>query len=76
MKTVVFILVILKGSEVMEEAEIGNYQDCSWHMSLINKKGTGSPYSAYCKPKLKRLLIEMDNVNRLQHYTDGEIESA
>ena len=56
MKTVVFILVILKGSEIVEEAEIGNYQDCSWHMSLINKKGTGSPYRAYCKPKLKTIV--------------------
>ena len=56
MKTVVFILVILKGSEVMEEAEIGNYQDCSWHMSLINKQGDGNPYSAYCKPKLKTIV--------------------
>jgi len=54
MKTLVFVLVILKGSEIMEEAEIGNYQDCSWNMSLINKPG--NPYSAYCKPKLKMIV--------------------
>ena len=53
MKTLVFVLVILKGSEIMEEAEIGSNQDCSWHAALINKQGDGNPYSAYCKPKLK-----------------------
>tara|TARA_R110002012_G_scaffold15474_2_gene61582 strand:- start:1550 stop:1732 length:183 start_codon:yes stop_codon:yes gene_type:complete len=56
MTTVIFILVIMKGSEEVEEADFGSHQDCSWYASLINRANTGSPYSAYCKPKLKTIV--------------------
>tara|TARA_R100000234_G_scaffold45162_1_gene26957 strand:+ start:2062 stop:2244 length:183 start_codon:yes stop_codon:yes gene_type:complete len=56
MKTLIFILVIMKGSEQVDEADFGSHQDCSWHASLINRANTGSPYSAYCKPKLKMIV--------------------
>ena len=51
-KTVVFILVLMKGSEVVDEGKVGNYQTCSWHVSQINVAGKNSPYSAYCRPEL------------------------
>jgi len=54
MTSLVFILVIMKGSEVMEEAEIGSYSDCTYHMNHINIAGKSSPYSAYCKPTFKK----------------------
>tara|TARA_A200000113_G_scaffold54824_1_gene45808 strand:+ start:1393 stop:1566 length:174 start_codon:yes stop_codon:yes gene_type:complete len=54
MKSVVFILVIMKGSEVIEEGEIGNYGKCTYYMKQINIAGTSSPYSAYCKPTFKK----------------------
>jgi hypothetical protein len=56
MKTLVFILVIMEGSKQVDEADFGNYQDCSWHASLINRANDSSPYSAYCKPKLKMIV--------------------
>ena len=51
-KTVIFILVLMKGSEVVDEGIVGNYQTCSWHVSKINVAGNNSPYSAYCRPEL------------------------
>ena len=54
MKSVVFILVIMKGSEVIEEGKIGDYGKCTYYMQQINIAGTGSPYSAYCKPTFKK----------------------
>jgi len=43
----------MKGSEVVDEGQVGSYQTCSWYVSQINRAGNNSPYSAYCKPVLK-----------------------
>ena len=51
-KTVVFVLVLLKGSEVVDEGSVGSFQKCDWYIQQINRAGNNSPYSAYCKPIL------------------------
>jgi len=52
MKAVVFVLVLMKGSEVVDEGSVGSFQKCDWHVQQINVAGKNSPYSAYCKPIL------------------------
>ena len=52
MKTVIFVLVLMKGSQIEDEGRVGTYQKCSWLVSQINRAGNNSPYNAYCKPVL------------------------
>jgi|TARA_R100000655_G_scaffold8808_2_gene22680 hypothetical protein len=53
MKTIIFILVIMEGTEVVDEVEIGSYQNCSWNMEQINRANTGRDYSAFCRPWIR-----------------------
>ena len=46
----IFILEIMEGTEVVDEVEIGSYQNCSWNMEQINRANTGRDYSAFCRP--------------------------
>ena len=54
MKTLVFMLVILKGTEIYDETmQYGSIDKCSWYAEKINfynKRQTRNDYSAYCKP--------------------------
>ena len=56
MKTLVFILVILEGSEIYDESmQYGSLDKCNWYANKINfynEKQTRNTYSAYCKPKV------------------------
>ena len=54
MKTLVFILVILEGTQIYDESlEYGSIDKCSWYANKINfynERQTRNTYSAYCKP--------------------------
>ncbi len=56
MKTLVFILVIMEGTKIIDEADMGSFQKCSWHMKQINisHKNNYHNYQAFCKPKFKK----------------------
>ena len=54
MKTLVFVLVILEGTQIYDESlQYGSIDKCSWYANKINfynEKQTRNTYSAYCKP--------------------------
>ena len=54
MKTLVFALVILEGTQIYDESlQYGSIDKCSWYASKINfynERQTRNTYSAYCKP--------------------------
>jgi hypothetical protein len=54
MKTLVFILVILEGSEIYDDTlQYGSIDRCNWYAKKINfynERQTRNTYSAYCKP--------------------------
>ena len=56
MKTLVFILVILKGTDIDDETmQYGSIDKCSWYAEKINfynQRQTRNNYSAYCKPRV------------------------
>jgi len=54
MKTLVFVLVILEGTQIYDESlQYGSIDKCNWYASKINfynERQTRNTYSAYCKP--------------------------
>ena len=54
MKTLVFILVILEGSEIYDDSlQYGSIDRCNWYANKINfynERQTRNTSSAYCKP--------------------------
>ena len=54
MKTLVFILVILEGSEIYDDTlQYGSIDRCNCYAKKINfynERQTRNTYSAYCKP--------------------------
>jgi len=56
MKTLIFVLVILENSKVVDEQmEYPSLQRCSWYAQEINRAGNNQSsnyYTAYCKPKV------------------------
>ena len=54
MKTLVFILVILEGSEIYDDTlQYGSLDRCNLYSKKINfynERQTRNTYSAYCKP--------------------------
>ena len=54
MKTLVFALVILEGTQIYDESlQYGSIDKCNWYASKINfynERQTRNTYSAYCKP--------------------------
>ena len=54
MKILVFILVILEGSEIYDDTlQYGSIDKCNWYANKINfynERQTRNTYSAYCKP--------------------------
>jgi|TARA_R100000664_G_C2712207_1_gene108591 hypothetical protein len=54
MKTLVFALVILEGTQIYDESlQYGSIDKCSWYANKINfynERQTRNTYSAYCKP--------------------------
>jgi len=54
MKTLVFALVILEGTQIYDESlQYGSIDKCNWYANKINfynEKQTRNTYSAYCKP--------------------------
>ena len=58
MKTLIFALVILEGTQIYDESlQYGSIDKCNWYANKINfynERQTRNTYSAYCKP----LLIE------------------
>ena len=54
MKTLVFVLVILEGTQIYDESlQYGSIDKCSWYANKINfynQRQTRNTYSAYCKP--------------------------
>jgi|TARA_R100001163_G_scaffold63333_1_gene55069 hypothetical protein len=54
MKTLIFVLVILEGTQIYDESlQYGSIDKCSWYANKINfynQRQTRNTYSAYCKP--------------------------
>ena len=54
MKTLLFALVILEGTQIYDESlQYGSIDKCSWYANKINfynERQTRNTYSAYCKP--------------------------
>ena len=54
MKTLVFVLVILEGTQIYDESlQYGSIYKCNWYANKINfynERQTRNTYSAYCKP--------------------------
>ena len=54
MKTLVFVLIILEGTQIYDESlQYGSIDKCSWYANKINfynQRQTRNTYSAYCKP--------------------------
>ena len=54
MKTLVFVLVILEGTQIYDESlRYGSIDKCNWYANKINfynERQTRNTYSAYCKP--------------------------
>ena len=54
MKTLVFILVILEGTQIYDQSlQYGSMDKCNWYANKINfynERQTRNTYSAYCKP--------------------------
>jgi hypothetical protein len=56
MKVLLFVLVILEGTEVYDDSiAYGSIDKCNWYASKINfynERQTRNNFSAYCKPKV------------------------
>ena len=54
MKTLIFALVILDGTQIYDESlQYGSIDKCNWYANKINfynERQTRNTYSAYCKP--------------------------
>ena len=54
MKVLLFVLVILEGTEIYDDSiSYGSIDKCNWYASKINfynERQTRNTYSAYCKP--------------------------
>ena len=54
MKTLVFVLVILEGTQIYDESlQYGSIDKCNWYANKINfynERQTRNTYSDYCKP--------------------------
>ena len=54
MKVLLFVLVILEGTEIYDDSiEYGSIDKCNWYANKINfynERQTRNTYSAYCKP--------------------------
>ena len=54
MKTLVFALVILEGTQIYDESlQYGSIDKCNWYANKINfynERQTRNTHSAYCKP--------------------------
>ena len=54
MKTLVFALVILEGTQIYDESlQYGSIDKCNWYdnkINFYNERQTRNTYSAYCKP--------------------------
>ena len=54
MKTLIFALVNLEGTQIYDESlQYGSIDKCNWYASKINfynERQTRNTYSAYCKP--------------------------
>ena len=54
MKTRVFVLIILEGTQIYDESlQYGSIDKCNWYANKINfynERQTRNTYSAYCKP--------------------------
>jgi len=54
MKTLVFVLIILEGTQIYDESlQYGSIDKCNWYANKINfynERQTRNTYSAYCKP--------------------------
>ena len=54
MKVLVFMLVILEGSEIYDDTlQYGSIDRCNWYAKKINfynERQSRNTYSAYCKP--------------------------
>ena len=54
MKTLVFALLILEGTQIYDESlQYGSIDKCNWYANKINfynERQTRNTYSAYCKP--------------------------
>ena len=56
MKVLLFVLVILEGTEVYDDSiEYGSIDKCNWYAEKINfynARQTRNIFSAYCKPRV------------------------
>ena len=56
MKVLLFVLVILEGTEVYDDSiEYGSIDKCTWYAEKItfyNARQTRKTFSAYCKPRV------------------------
>ena len=54
MKTLVFVLIILEGTQIYDESlQYGSIDKCNWYankLNFYNERQTRNTYSAYCKP--------------------------
>ena len=56
MNVLLFVLVILEGTEVYDDSiEYGSIDKCNWYAEKINfynARQTRNTFSAYCKPRV------------------------
>ena len=54
MTKLVFILILMNGTEVEGEKEYPSMQKCSWYAKSINQESDrlAGRYSAWCKPQI------------------------
>ena len=56
MKVLLFVLVILEGTEICDDSiEYGSIDKCNWYAEKINfynARQTRNTFSAYCKPSV------------------------
>ena len=56
MKVLLFVLVILEGTEIYDDSiEYGSIDKCNWYAEKINfynARQTTNTFSAYCKPRV------------------------
>ena len=54
MKTLIFAVVIIEGTQIYDESlQYGSIDKCNWYANKINfynERQTRNTYSAYCKP--------------------------
>ena len=56
MKVLLFVLVILEGTEIYDDSiEYGSIDKCNWYAEKINfynARQTRNTFSVYCKPRV------------------------